>query len=350
MGKKIGITYDLKSDWGLASNDPLDINAEFDKPETVQRVITAMESGGHKVTRIGNVHSLLKQIDRLDVDIVFNMCEGQRGRNREAQVPVILEMKNIPFIGADGLTLAVTLDKVVAKKLFISEGIPTPKFFIVDPGQAIPKDRTIKFPLMVKTRHEGSSKGISEKSRVEDIKGLKRQIDMIHETYRQSALVEEFIKGMECTVAVLGNEPPMAMPIAQVSIDGNVQLGKEFYTHGRIASDSLQYVCPARMPKALTKKIQDIAVRVYKCVECRDFGRVDFRIDERGRPYVLEINPLPSLDLKDVFNIFPSVFGSNYDEIINKIVDFGLKRYNIIDKGSLGASFSLEKSLEGLNA
>jgi D-alanine-D-alanine ligase len=293
---------------------------------------------------------LLKQIDSLDVDIVFNMCEGLIGRNREAQVPVLLEMKRIPFVGADGLTLAVTLDKVVAKKLFISERIPTPKFFVVEPGEDLPKKHGLKFPMMVKTRHEGSSKGISEKSRVEDFKGLKRQVDMIHATYHQSALVEEFIKGMECTVAVLGNERPMAMPIAQVSIDGNVRLGKEFYTHGRISSDSLQYVCPAKMSKALTAKIQDLAVRVYKCVESRDFGRVDFRIDDRGNPYVLEINPLPSLDLKDVFNIFPAVFGSTYDEILNKIVDFGLKRYNIIDEGSLGASFSLERSMEELNA
>jgi len=172
---------------------------------------------------------------------------------------------------------------------------------------------------------------------------------MINETYDQPALVEEFIKGTEFTVAVLGNEVPVAMPVVQVSIDGNVALGEEFYAHDRISSDSLQYVCPARISDELTALIQDTAVRVFKCVGCRDWGRVDFRVDENDNPYVLEINPLPSLDVQDVFNIFPNVFGSNYDEILNKIVDFALKRYNIKDKGSLGASVVLPTRLEGIN-
>ena len=350
MGKIVGITYDLKSDWDLQSNDPVDTNAEFDKPETIARVITALENGGHTVKRIGNINSLLMQIDDLKVDIVFNICEGAHGRNRESQVPIILEMKGIPYVGADGLTLSVTLDKVVAKRLFIADGIPTPRFFEARSGDDLKEINTIGFPLMVKTRHEGSSKGISNQSRVNTIEELKRQVDLINRSYDQPALVEEFIKGTEFTVAVLGNDDPKAMPIAQVSIDGNVDLGDEFYTNDRIESTDLEYVCPAKISPDLTAKIQGLAVRVYKCVECRDWGRVDFRVDQQGNPYVLEINPLPSLDIRDVFNIFPNVFGSNYDEIVNKIVDFGLKRYNIIDEGSLGASVSLEKSLEELKA
>ncbi|MBN1870360.1 MAG: ATP-grasp domain-containing protein [Candidatus Omnitrophica bacterium] len=350
MGKLIGITYDLKSDWQKNSDDPVDMNAEFDKPETVQRVIKALQRGGHTVKRIGNVHSLLKQIDDLNADIVFNMCEGASGRNRESQVPLLLELKGIPFVGADALTLGITLDKVVAKKLFISEGIPTPRFFEVNKKDDLQTINTIGFPLMVKTRHEGSSKGISRQSRVEDINGLKCQAEMINHLYGQPALVEEFIKGMEFTVAVLGNDEPQAMPVVQVSIDGSIKLGNQFYAHDRISSDSLQYVCPACITDDLTALIQDLAVRVFKCVGCRDFGRVDFRVDEKGRPYVLEINPLPSLDVKDVFNIFPRVFGSSYDEILNKIVDFAFKRYNIIDEGSLGSSVMLPKSLEGIKS
>ena len=278
------------------------------------------------------------------------MCEGINGRNREAQVPIFLEMKEIPYVGSDGLTLAMTLDKVMTKRLFISEGIPTPGFFEASPGDNLKTISTIGFPLMVKTRHEGSSKGISQQSRVNNIEELRRQVDMINSTYNQPALVEEFISGREFTVAVLGNDDPKAMPVVQVSIDGNIDLGDEFYAYDRIASDSLQYVCPAKISDELTARIRELAVRVYKCVECRDFGRVDFRVDAQGNPYVLEINPLPSLDVQDVFNIFPNVFGSNYDEIVNKVVDFALKRYNIIDKGSLGASVSLEQNLEELRS
>jgi len=335
MGKTIGITYDLKSDWQRDSGDPVDINAEFDKPETVERVIAALQNGGHTVKRIGNIKSLLAQIDDLDVDIVFNMSEGISGRNRESQVPILLEMKGIPFVGADGLTLSVTLDKIMAKKLFIAENIPTPRFFEVKDGEDPQKLNKIGFPLMVKTRHEGSSKGISGQSRVEDTEALKRQVDLINTIYRQPALVEEFIKGTEFTVAVLGNGKPRAMPVIQVSIDGNVNLGDEFYSHNWISSERLQYICPADIPDSLTGEIQDLAVRVYKCVECRDFGRVDFRVDSDGKPYVLEINPLPSLDVQDAFNIFPNAFGSNYDETVNKVVDFALKRYGLLEPASI---------------
>jgi D-alanine-D-alanine ligase len=333
----IGITYDLKTDWQRGSDDPLDINAEFDKPETLEHIVSALESGGHSVKKIGNVDSLLKQIDALDVDIVFNVCEGVSGRNRESQVPVILEMKGIPYVGADGLTLGITLDKIIAKKLFISAGIPTPRYCEIASNSDLKNFNTLHFPLIVKTRHEGSSKGISTGSRVEHWEALKRQVQMIHRVYRQPALVEEFIKGTEFTVAVLGNQNPQAMPVVQVSINGNLNLGDQFYTHELITSDRLQYICPAKISKDLTKRIQELAVRVYQCVECRDWGRVDFRVDEQGNPYVLEINPLPSLDVQDVFNIFPKVLGSDYKKTINQVIDFALERYGIRETSTLSA-------------
>ena len=329
MGKTIGLTYNLKTDWVRGSNDPCDINAELDKPHTIERVIQAFEAGGHRVKRIGNVHQLLSQLDHLNVDIVFNICEGTTGRNRESQVPMILELKGIPYVGADALTMGITLDKVVAKKLFISEGIPTARYFVAAGTDDLEKQNTIGYPLIVKTIHEGSSKGISQDSRVEDIGGLKRQVHLINTTYKQSALCEEFIKGTEFTVAVLGNEPPRAMPVVHVSIDGDTNLGDEFYTFERISSSTLQYVCPAKISAELTRRIQDWAVRVYQCVGCRDLGRVDFRVDSKGNPYVLEINPLPSLDPQDSFSIFPKVIGSSYDAVLNQILGFALKRYGL---------------------
>ena len=329
MGKKIGLTYDLKSDWQASSDDPVDAAAELDSSRTVECLKKAFESAGHTVKLIGGVKHLLKMLPDPGVDIVFNIAEGHRGRNREAQVPLILELFNIPFAGADALTLGITLDKVVAKKIFISEGIPTARYFVAESTQDLEKQNTIGYPLIVKTIHEGSSKGISQDSRVESLEGLKRQVHLINTVYKQPALCEEFIQGTEFTVAVLGNEPPQAMPIVQVSIDGDTNLGDEFYTFERISSTALQYVCPARISAELTRKIQDIAVRVYKCVGCRDLGRVDFRVDRKGSPYVLEINPLPSLDPKDSFNIFPKVIGSSYDAVLNQILGFALKRYGL---------------------
>lgn len=335
MGKTIGLTYNLKTDWVRGPDDPCDVNAELDKPHTIERIIRAFESGGHTVKKIGNVHQLLSRLesgklDEIDVDIVFNICEGTRGRNRESQVPMLLELKGIPYVGADALTMGITLDKVIAKKMFISEGIPTARYFVAESTKDLERQNTIGYPLIVKTIHEGSSKGISQDSRVEDLASLTRQVHLVNTVYKQPALVEEFIRGTEFTVAVLGNEPPRAMPIVQVSIDGTTNLGDEFYTFERISSANLQYVCPAKISDELTRKIQDLAARVYKCVGCRDFGRVDFRVDQKGNPYVLEINPLPSMDPQDSFSIFPKAIGSSYDAVLNQILYFALKRYGLL--------------------
>ena len=332
MGKTIGLTYNLKADWIARADDPIDASAEWDKPATIDRIAQALESAGHKVKKIGGVFNLLSEIDRLNVDIVFNICEGSKGRNRESQVPLILEMKDIPFVGADALTLGATLDKVFAKKMFMADGIPTPRFFTAAATKNLKELNTIGYPLIVKTRHEGTSKGLTNASRVEDFAGLKKQVEIILDQYDQPALAEEFISGTECTVPVLGNANPEAMPVVQVSIDGDVKLDDRFFTFEMVSYNGLNYVCPSKLPGALNKKIQEIALKAYQCVECRDFGRVDFRIDKKGNPYVLEINPLPSLAQADVFNIFPKVIASSYDEILNKILNFALERYGMLEK------------------
>ena len=329
MKKIIGLTYDLKSDWQKSADDPIDANAEFDSADTVNLIHQALETGGHEVKRIGNVRSLLSQIDDLGVDIVFNICEGIFGRNRESQVPIILEMHNIPYVGSDGLTLGITLDKVVAKKCFQADGIPTPRFFEAANTDNLERCNNIRFPLIVKARYEGTSKGLNEDSRVEDDESLKRQVDFINKKYDQPALVEEFIEGTEFTVAVIGNKKPEVMPVVQISIDGKVDLGKEFYTFSRLSSDGLQYVCPTKIPKRLNDRLQEIAIKVYQCVGCRDVGRVDFRVDKKGNPYVLEINPLPSFDVRDVFALVPKVLGFTYENMLNRILSAGLERYGL---------------------
>ncbi|MDP2906127.1 MAG: ATP-grasp domain-containing protein [Candidatus Omnitrophota bacterium] len=330
MMKKVGLAYDLKTDYRFKAGDPPDANAEFDNPSTIDVVVGAIESQGFEVKRIGNAEKVLETIDNLDVDIVFNISEGLSGRNRESQVPVLLEMRGIPFVGSDALTLGATLDKVMAKKIFIADGIPTPKFFEVRAISDLANTDHCCFPMIVKPRFEGSSKGLSERSRVASPEELKRQVELILDTYKQPALVEEFISGTEFTVAVVGNDPPEVLPIVQVQIDGKLNLEDMFYTFARIASDKLQYVCPACISKELTAKISDYALRTYNAVECRDFGRIDFRVDKEGNPYVLEINPLPSLSTEDVFMLVAKTIGTSYERMIGRIINSALKRYNII--------------------
>lgn len=333
MGKMVGITYDLKSDWQRSGDDPIDAAAELDGDKTIQCLKTALEAGGHKVVLIGGACQLIDRKGRgdLKVDIVFNISEGFKGRNRESQVPALLDLYNILFAGADALTLGVTLDKVMAKKCFIAEGIPTARYFKANLEDDLLELNSIGFPLFVKTLHEGTSKGITQASRVENFEQLKIQVEHICHHYKQPALVEEFIKGTEFTVGVIGNNPPVAMPVVQYAIAGKTALGNEFYSYRHVAEKLVEHICPAPIDEKLATQLQDLAVRAYKSVDCRDFGRVDFRVDEKGNPYVLEINPLPNLSPDDVFVLFGKVKGMTYNQIINKIMDEALMRLGLME-------------------
>lgn len=328
MGKVVGLTYNLKSEYIFKEGDPKDANAEFDHPDTIKEIEKALVSFGHRVIRIGNVSRLLDMLDNISVDVVFNISEGMSGRNRESQIPIILEMMEIPFVGADGLTLGLTLDKVITKKVLSFEGIPTPRFIEIKEVNGYDlKNVGLSFPLIVKPRHEGSSKGLTDESVVKDMDSLKRQAEWVINTYCQPALVEEFIEGSEFTVAILGSDPPEVLPLVQIKIDGRLKLGELFYTFDRIRRrDAITYVCPAKVNKELEKRIIDVAVKAYSALECRDFGRVDIRVDNSGNPYVLEINPLPSLSLEDVFMVIAKYLGIGYGGVINRILDCALKR------------------------
>jgi D-alanine-D-alanine ligase len=329
MGITIGLTYDLKEERPLRAGEPADANAEFDSKETVHALKKIFESAGHEVKLIGNARQLLSRIDKLGVDVVFNIAEGSGGRNRESQVPLLVEMHGIPLIGSDALTLGITLDKLMAKKCFVADGIPTPKFFEARSVENVESLNRIGFPLMVKPCYEGTSKGISPLSRVENNEGLRRQVKLVVENYHQPALVEEFIKGKEFTVVVFGNENPEAMPVIQYAINGKLDLGNEFYTFERVKEESVKYFCPAKISESLAKKLQVLAVQAYESVHCRDFGRVDFRVDDKENIFALEINPLPNLSKKDTFFYVAQALGRPFEEMILRALDEGLARLNL---------------------
>lgn len=326
---RIGFTYDLKEDYNFHENMPSDVFAELDYQETIDDVVEAIEKGGHEVVRIGNVRNLMNRFSQLDVDIIFNICEGLWTRNRESEVPALLNVFKFPFVGSDALTLGLTLDKALAKKIFISDGLPTPKFFIADKTTDLNRFRFMRFPLIVKPRYEGSSKGISEQSVVRNNSELQAQVQYILDNYHQPAIVEEFIKGSEFTVVVIGNEKPQALPPVQIQILDKKDLGELIYTSRRVNNDDVQYICPSEISKKLELRLQDLAIKAYRSVECLDFGRVDFRVDQRGRPFVLEVNPLPSLALGDVFPLAAEAHGLTYEDVISKIIDFALQRHGL---------------------
>ena len=142
-------------------------------------------------------------------------------------------------------------------------------------------------------------------------------------------IIEQFIAGSEFTVPIIGNDPEEVFPLVQISIKDKTDLEEMIYTFERVSSLDLKYVCPAKINKRLEKKLCDLALRTYRAVDCLDFGRVDFRVDKNNNPYVLEINPLPSLSVDDVFSLSPETVGCDFNKAVNKIIDAGLKRYNL---------------------
>lgn len=343
MPLRVGLTYNVKSEVVLKPGDPPDLNAELDHEETVAHIEYALREAGHEVVRIGSARRLLERRGQRSVDIVFNIAEGYEGRNRESQVPILLEMMRIPFVGADGLTLGLTLDKVLTKKVLIAEGIPTPRYVeVTDPSKLWTVD--LAYPLIVKLRCEGSSKGLSEKSLVNTPEELRRQVGWLAQTYKDASIfIEEFIEGEEFTVAIIGNDQPEAYPVVQVALDGRTDLGRNFFHFAYLRSGS-DYVCPAPIPELLAKRMQELALRTYQAVDCRDFGRVDFRTDRRGNPYVLEINPLPSLSDQDVFNFTAKSRGITHHQIINRILDMALVRYGIRSRDEVNALSAATRS------
>jgi D-alanine-D-alanine ligase len=207
---RIGIAYDLKSTVTSERQDIDDALEEYDSPVTLEVITRALENKGHRIVHLGGGVQFLQNIVKEKVDFVFNISEG-RGtyRSREAQVPSVLEMLGIPHTGSDPLTLSVCLDKILTKKLVDLEGVPTPKWLVVNNEQELDAVnwKSFPFPSIVKPAAEGSSKGIRLTSLAENKEQAKKEMARVLRSYNQPVMLEEFIDGEEITVGVIGNAP-----------------------------------------------------------------------------------------------------------------------------------------------
>ena len=208
---RIGLTYNMKRVHPRSGDDA---DAEFDSPETVAAIAAAIGKPGHEVVMLEATPELVRLLGDVELDVVFNIAEGLRGRSREAQVPALLDLMGIPYTGSDPAALAVTLDKGLSKRIVRAAGIPTARWAVAAPGEAPPED--LRYPLIVKPNAEGSSKGITNASVVRDAEALRGALAELHERYGAAALVEEFLTGREFTVGILGEVEPATLPILEV--------------------------------------------------------------------------------------------------------------------------------------
>lgn len=315
-----------------------DMYAEWDTEETVNAVRDAIAER-YKVVMIEANEQAYSKLLTVRPDFVFNIAEGLHGVSREAQIPAMLEMLRIPYLGSDPLTLGICLDKARAKEILSYHKIPTAGFTVISSMVQF-EDVRLKFPAIVKPLHEGSSKGIYNSCVVRNPDELANEVKIILDTYNEPALVEDFLPGREFTVAMLGNgDDVQVLPIVEIKFDALPSGVNPIYSYeAKWIWDQRDtpldvFECPARIEDSLTHEISMVCRDAYRVLNCRDWSRIDVRLDSHGRPNILEINPLPGiLPNPEDNSCFPKAaraVGVSYNQLINAVLDIAMKRNGI---------------------
>lgn len=325
---KVGLTYNLKRISPLETG--IEDEAEFDSQNTIDAIATAIGELGHEVVLLEATPDLPKDITNNPVDVVFNIAEGIRGRNRESQVPAILELLDIPYTGSDPTTLSLTLDKALAKQVVRNAGIPTANSFIMTTGkEKLPKD--IHFPVILKPVYEGSSKGIHAKNVLDNEEDLRKIAVELLQKYKSGILVEEYLNGREFTVGVLGSEKKMRiLPPMEIIFKTPDKYPIYTFAHKQEATEEVTYEAPAKIDTLLLKEINSVVKESFKILGCRDVARFDVRMNNMGRINFIECNPLPGLtpEWSDLCMIAKSA-GIDYRSLINEILSPAILRYKL---------------------
>jgi D-alanine-D-alanine ligase len=314
--------------------------AEWDSPTTIAAVESALSHLG-KVIRLEAKDDFPERLRQARPDIVFNIAEGFHGVNREAHVPAICEFFGIPYSGSDPFTLSLCLDKARTKETLTFHGIPTPRFAVVERIEDF-EARTADFvlPLFVKPLHEGSSKGITDSNLCWDRSHLLRQTEFLLENYRQPVLVEEYLPGKEFTCAVLGNrEDATVLPIVAMNFETLPKGALPIYSFdAKFVWDRPEnpldiFQCPARITRKLQASIERVTLDAFRVLGCRDWARIDVRLDAAGVPNVLEVNPLPGILPDPADNsCLPKAAraaGINYEKLIQNCLKHAAARQGV---------------------
>ena len=320
--------------------------AEWDSPATIAAVESALSHLG-KVVRLEAKEDFPERLRQARPDIVFNIAEGFHGVNREAHVPAICEFFGIPYSGSDPFTLSLCLDKARTKETLTFHGIPTPKFTVVEKIEDLEaRARSLSLPLFVKPLHEGSSKGITDSNLCWDRAHLLRQTEFLLENYDQPVLVEEYLPGKEFTCAVFGNgDEATVLPIVGMNFESLPKGALPIYSFdAKFVWDRPEnpldiFQCPARITRELQASIERVTLDAFRVLGCRDWARIDVRLDAVGVPNVLEVNPLPGILPDPADNsCLPKAAraaGISYDELIQNCLKYAAARQGVNLESSL---------------
>jgi len=316
---KVVLVYDERP-LEIPSWLPPDFGLEYEDARTVEALLGSIRACGYAASGLALSADFPESISRLGPDLVFNISEGVRGPGRESLVPSWCEHFGITYTGSDALTLAVSLDKALTKTLVSAHGVPTPAFRLVDSVAGV-GDAGLRFPVFVKPNAEGSSMGISRESLVHNAEDLTARVAWITGTYGQGCLVEEYLPGREYCVGLLGNGELRALPVVEIRTASGLYGSDEKRVHSK------ELICPADLQSDLADRLREQAETSYRALRCRDFARVDFRLDAAGEPGFLEINPLPGLSpFYSVFTRQAEAAGLSHADLIGRIIELAFRR------------------------
>ncbi|MDA8091303.1 MAG: ATP-grasp domain-containing protein [Nitrospiraceae bacterium] len=325
---RVGLIYDLRKEYvemGFSEEE----TAEFDSEETIGALSETIAGLGHEVCRIGHIYELSRRLALGERwDLAFNVAEGLYGRNREAQVPALLEAFNIPYTLSDPLTLALALDKIMAKKILREGGIPTPDFFSISSLEEAKELQTapLPFPIFLKPAYEGTGKGITSASIVHHPANFRNQAKRLLIKYNQPVLAEAYLPGHEFTVGILGTgAKARAIGVLEVKLLKNAEPGVYSYANKELCEERVKYTLTKN--KKIAAEASELALKAYNALGCRDAGRIDLKADMEDKLYVLEANPLAGLHPSHSdLPILCSQAGMKYEELIKNIMDSALER------------------------
>jgi D-alanine-D-alanine ligase len=332
---KVVLLYNLLE--RLQKGEDKDLVAEAAVIEEIEAVETAIRSLGHQCTVVSlqdEVYTIVHWLKEISPDVVFNLCESVYDNTRmEMNIPALLDLLHIPYTGSPPLTLGLCQDKGKVKGILLSQGVQTPRYQVFHRPVNESNEFRLSLPAIVKPIHEDGSLGISKESVVYTGPALERQIEYILEKYCQPALVEEFIDGRELNIGLVElNGKLETLPISEIDYsEFPAGLPKICGYEAKWDPESIEYqrskpVCPAPVEPVLKRTLESLVMKVFRLFECRDYARVDLRVDGEGRAYVIEVNPNPDISPESGMARAIRAHGMTYAQFVQGVIEKALQR------------------------
>ena len=335
---KIAILFD---GMGAAAPDQLIMG-------TVAAIEASLASEGNEIVRLPVLPDArwIEKVRRARVDLVFNLCEAIDGiATLEPPVISVLELLGIPFTGSSSWTTSMCLRKHVVNAALERSGLPVPKFAVVRRGGAIP---SVGFPTICKPAAEDASIGVEQRSVVRSTRALTERVGAMLERWDE-VLVQRYVDGREVNVGILGDA---VLPISEIDFARmpkgmwRIVTYRSKWEEGGVEDLGSAPRCPARLPASVASQLRRIAVAAWRIVGGSGYGRVDMRIDERGRPWILEVNANPDISPDAGLARMARVTGIEYGALVRRICELGLQRAR--DGASTADRWELAQKLSGI--